>query len=176
MDTSFIELLKLILVLLAVIIGFTLTGIANNVLVKGEAFEFKILIRGIVKTLTACAGLIVIAYVCTIIDLSGLGFEPQTAITSGILVYSAKLIRNAFGLLGLSKMGKDEKEDDEPLLKKKENLGSLADNFEFDTDRDEGNSLKVEKESIEFEGLNIEEVQNNMESDVEIGSNSNAVG
>lgn len=173
MNTSFLELLKLIMVLLAVIVGFTLTGIANNVLVKGQAFDYRILIKGLVKTLTACAGLIVIAYVCTIIDLSGLGFEPQTAITSGILVYSAKLIRNAFGLLGLSKFGKDEKEDNEPLLREKEDNGSLADNFEFDANRDEGNSLKIE-EKIEFEELNVKEIQNNEESNTEI--NPNAVG
>lgn len=173
MNTSFLELLKLIMVLLAVIVGFTLTGIANNVLVKGQAFDYRILIKGLVKTLTACAGLIVIAYVCTIIDLSGLGFEPQTAITSGILVYSAKLIRNAFGLLGLSKFGKDEKEDNEPLLREKENNGSLIDNFEFDTNRDEGNSLKIE-EKTEFEELDVKEIQNNEESNAEI--NPNAVG
>ena len=110
-NPQFVELTKLIIVLSAVVLGYILTGIANNCLVNDEAFEVKILIKGIVKTLTACVSLIIVAYVCTIIDLSGLGFEPQTAITSGIIVYTAKLIRNAMGLLGLTKAGKEDKED-----------------------------------------------------------------
>ena len=105
---EFVEIVKLIVVLFAVIVGYTFTGIANNCLVKNEKFDIIVLIKGLAKTLTACLSLIIVAYVCTIIDLSGLGFQPQTAITSGIVVYSAKLIRNAFGLLGLSKNGKDE--------------------------------------------------------------------
>lgn len=108
-NPQFVEITKLIAVLAAVIIGYILTGIANNCLVNGEKFEFSILIKGICKTLTACLGLIIVAYVCTIIDLSSLGFKPQTAITSGIIVYTAKLIRNAMGLLGLNKEGKEDK-------------------------------------------------------------------
>ncbi len=110
-NSQFVELTKLIIVLSAVVLGYILTGIANNCLVNDEAFEVKILIKGIVKTFTACISLIIVAYVCTIIDLSGLGFEPQTAITSGIIVYTVKLIRNAMGLLGLTKAGKEDKED-----------------------------------------------------------------
>lgn len=110
-NPHFVELTKLIAVLYAVVVGYILTGIANNCLVNGEPFDIKVLIKGIIKTLTACVSLIIVAYVCTIIDLSGLGFEPQTAITSGIIVYTAKLIRNAMGLLGLTKAGKENKED-----------------------------------------------------------------
>ena len=110
-NPHFIELTKLIAVLSAVVLGYILTGIANNCLVNNEKFEISTLVKGIVKTLTACVSLIIVAYVCTIIDLSGLGFEPQTAITSGIIVYTAKLIRNAMGLLGLTKAGKEDKED-----------------------------------------------------------------
>jgi hypothetical protein len=110
-NPHFVELTKLIAVLYAVVVGYILTGIANNCLVNGEPFDIKVLIKGIVKTITACVSLIIVAYVCTIIDLSSLGFEPQTAITSGIIVYTAKLIRNAMGLLGLTKAGKENKED-----------------------------------------------------------------
>lgn len=109
-NPHFVELTKLIAVLYAVVVGYILTGIANNCLVNGEPFDIKVLIKGIVKTITACVSLIIVAYVCTIIDLSSLGFEPQTAITSGIIVYTAKLIRNAMGLLGLTKNGKEDKE------------------------------------------------------------------
>ena len=118
---------------------------------NGEKFEFSILIKGICKTLTACLSLIIVAYVCTIIDLSSLGFQPQTAITSGILVYSAKLIRNAMGLLGLNKEGKEDKDNIDPLskIKKEEinNVESIDDDFEQveipNDDKQDDNSIAV---------------------------------
>jgi len=148
--SQFIEITKLIAVLAAVIIGYILTGIANNCLVNGEKFEFSILIKGICKTLTACLSLIIVAYVCTIIDLSSLGFQPQTAITSGILVYSAKLIRNAMGLLGLNKDGKENQNNPEPILYNKEeinNIESIDNDFEQvelpNNDKQDDNSIAV---------------------------------
>jgi hypothetical protein len=150
-NPQFVEITKLIAVLAAVIIGYILTSIANNCLVNGEKFEFSILIKGICKTLTACLSLIIVAYVCTIIDLSSLGFQPQTAITSGILVYSAKLIRNAMGLLGLNKEGKEDKDNIDPLskIKKEEinNVESIDNDFEQveipNDDKQDDNSIAV---------------------------------
>ena len=160
MNSEFLELLKLILVLFAVVDGYILTGIANNCLVNDEPFELKKLVKGLVKAFTACSALIIVAYVCTIIDLSGLGFKPQTAITSGILVYSAKLIRNAMGLLGLNKEGKEDKDNTDPLLRKEEII--------IENKNDEGEPLKVEEEN-DFEEIDIyNDSQNNTSDNIEI--------
>jgi hypothetical protein len=162
-NAEFIELTKLVGLLFSVVAGFVLTGIANNCLVKDEPFEGKRLVKGLVKAFTACAGLIVVSYVCTIIDLSGLGFEPKTAITSGILVYSAKLIRNAFGLLGLSKNGKEEKDsEDEPLLRKEVDTNNI----------NEGESLNIEE--ADFEDIDLYKDSQKEASDIE--SDPKAVG
>ncbi len=168
MNSEFLNLVKLVGVLFAVVVGFTLTGIANNCLVGDEPFEGKRLAKGLVKAFIACTGLIIIAYVCTIIDLSGLGFKPQTAITSGILVYSAKLIRNAMGLLGLNRYGKEEKEDNVDSLLRKEEV--IAENNNFN----EGESLKVE-EDADFEEVNLYDRSQKESSDIN-NIDSNAVG
>ena len=118
------------------------------------------MVKGLVKAFTACSALIIVAYVCTIIDLSGLGFKPQTAITSGILVYSAKLIRNAMGLLGLNKEGKEDKDNTDPLLRKEEII--------IENKKDEEESLKVEEEN-DFEEIDIyNDSQNNTSDNIEI--------
>lgn len=101
----FIEAVKLIGLLLAIIVMYVISGIVNNVLVKGQDFEFKRLIVGITKAVVACASLIVLAYLSStdLIDLSTIGFQPKTFVSSGIIFYGSKLLSNITSLIGINK-------------------------------------------------------------------------
>jgi len=101
MNKEFIDVLVLIEVLFTIVVTYIIAGTAEGVLIDGEAFDPKKLARGILKAITACGSLIVIAYAFTVVDLRTLGFYPNTVITSGIAVYAAKLIGKAMHLLGL---------------------------------------------------------------------------
>jgi len=99
----FIDSVKLIGILLAVIVMYIITGIICNVLIDGEPFEWKRFWVGIIKALAACASLIVLAFVASsdLIDLSSIGFNPKTFISSGILLYGSKLLKNVSKLIGI---------------------------------------------------------------------------
>jgi hypothetical protein len=115
MNQEFKDVLVLIEVLFAVVVSYIIAGTAEGVLVNNEAFDPKKLFRGILKAITACGSLIVISYAFTVVDLHNLGFYPNTVITSGIAVYTTKLIIKAMQLLGLKfpKSGdKNNVEDD----------------------------------------------------------------
>ena len=104
MSKEFVYVLQLIEILFAVVVAYILAGIAEGVLVKNEKFDVVKLRNGVLKVLTACMSLIVMAYAFTVVDLSNLGFYPKTIITSGIAVYTGKLISKAMELLGLSEL------------------------------------------------------------------------
>lgn len=101
MNQEFKDVLILVEVLFAIVVSYIIAGTAEGVLVNNEAFDPKKLGRGILKAITACGSLIVISYAFTVVDLHTLGFYPNTVITSGIAVYTTKLIIKAMQLLGL---------------------------------------------------------------------------
>lgn len=101
----FIDSLRLIIILFAVIVMYVVSGVTANVLVKKETFEWNRLWTGCLKALIACLSLGVLAFVSSaeLIDLSELGFVPKTFITSGIVLYGKKLLTNIMELIGLNK-------------------------------------------------------------------------
>lgn len=98
---------KLIGILFVLIVLNIAAGTVASVLIEGDPFDKKFFVTGIIKAFVACIALIALAYVFGVVDLSALGFEPQTAISSGIAVYAAKLLRNVTKLIGIGKQ-KDE--------------------------------------------------------------------
>ena len=77
--------------------------IASTTVDKIE-FDKKKFIDGLVKVIITAIGLIILAYAFDKIDLSSIGYTPNTVITTGIVVYSTKLLFNIIKLLGLSNM------------------------------------------------------------------------
>ncbi len=120
---SFFEELKMIGILWMVVVGYIVSGTASGCFVKHESFDIKKFLNGICKSIIACGNLIIIAYILTIIDLSSLGFDSSTIINSGIIVYSAKILRNSLYLLGITKDGK-EKSNEGSILDGLEELGA----------------------------------------------------
>lgn len=101
----FVEAVKLIGILLATIVMYIVAGLTANIFICGDKFDVKILFTGIIKAVIACISLIVLAYISSsdIIDLSSIGFQPKTFISSGILLYASKLLSNVAKLIGIGK-------------------------------------------------------------------------
>lgn len=110
-NPEFLENLKMIGILWVTVVGYILSGTATHCLTgKHENFSWNKFLTGIAKSIVACVSLILIAYILTIIDLSALGFDSNTIINAGVLIYAAKMLSNAMYLLGISKDGKESNE------------------------------------------------------------------
>jgi hypothetical protein len=110
-NPEFLENLKMIGILWITVVGYILSGTATHCLTgKHEHFSWNKFLTGIAKSIVACVSLILIAYILTIIDLSALGFDSNTIINAGVLIYAAKMLSNAMYLLGISKDGKESNE------------------------------------------------------------------
>lgn len=110
-NPEFLENLKMIGILWITVVGYILSGTATHCLTgKHEQFSWAKFFTGIAKSIVACVSLILIAYILTIIDLSALGFDSNTIINAGVLIYAAKMLSNAMYLLGISKDGKETDE------------------------------------------------------------------
>jgi hypothetical protein len=154
MNQEFKDVLVLIEVLFAVVVSYIIAGTAEGVLVNNEAFDPKKLGRGILKAITACGSLIVISYAFTVVDLHNLGFYPNTVITSGIAVYTTKLIIKAMQLLGLKfpksgdKNNVEEAEIDELLRSRLNKLDEAAKDAGVENE-EEGDAEPIDPNAVE---------------------------
>ena len=143
---EFTEVITLIGILFITVIGYIITGMVDAFTNNGESFDKKKFFNGILKAFTACCCLILISYAFTIIDLSSLGFYPKTAITSGIIVYTGKLVGKAMRLLGLTITGKEIKKD----------ASSSNDNTESE----------VEESDVDLNDIAAKIIENNKKSEI----------
>lgn len=181
MSVEFIEDLKMIGILWVVVVGYIISGTASGCFVKHEKFDIHKLSNGIVKAIIACANLIIIAYILTIVDLSSLGFNSSTIINSGIVVYCAKILKNSMYLLGITKDGKENSKEGS-ILDQVGNLdGSTEDIDPVEEINNMVNNISNEydldpEENIEIEP-NMEEDLSDGEADIEEDlSDGEAVG
>ena len=100
--TEFLLSTKLVGVLFILIVLNIVSGTVASVMIEGEPFDKQFFVTGVVKAFVACIAMIALAYVFGVVDLTPLGFEPKTAISSGIAVYAAKLLKNVSKLIGIN--------------------------------------------------------------------------
>lgn len=96
------ECIKNLPILFACIVANIAAGTLASVTIDKISFDKKTLIDGIVRAIVVAVGLIILAYAFDRVDLSGLGYTPATVVSTGILVYAAKLLTNIVKLIGLS--------------------------------------------------------------------------
>lgn len=188
-NEAFLETVKMIGLLWITVMGYILSGTATHCLTgKREQFNVITFFTGIGKAIVACVSLILIAYILTIIDLSSLGFDSNTIINAGILVYAGKIIKNSMYLLGITKDGKESNEtgsiihtmeeevhDDvkeEETVVEEEPVAEVADSSTTDVVEEAVAEENVEEEviveNLESEYTDEEDFVHSMEEDSEI--------
>lgn len=156
-NPEFLENLKMIGILWVTVVGYILSGTATHCLTgKHENFSWNKFLTGIAKSIVACVSLILIAYILTIIDLSALGFDSNTIINAGVLIYAAKMLSNAMYLLGISKDGKESNEAGSILT-------SMDDIVEDTEEEEEETPVVVEKTAPVEETVSKEVVEEPVE-------------
>lgn len=90
-------------VLCALIVANIAAGTANSLAVQKTTFDKKRMVEGVVKAIVAIIGVFALAYAFDTINLESIGFTPMTIISTGIIVYAAKLGINLVKILGLEK-------------------------------------------------------------------------
>ena len=96
------ECVKNLPILFACIVANIAAGTLASVSIDKISFDKKVLIDGIARAIIVAVGVVVLAYAFDKVDLSGLGYTPATIVSTGILVYAAKLLGNIVKLIGLS--------------------------------------------------------------------------
>lgn len=81
--------------------GNIAAGTLASVTIDKINFDKTTFINGICKAIVAGVGIIILAYAFDKIDLSALGFQPNTVVNAGIIAYAAKLGINVIKLLNL---------------------------------------------------------------------------
>lgn len=81
--------------------GNIAAGTLASVTIDKIKFDKTTFINGICKAIVAGVGIIILAYAFDKIDLSALGFQPNTVVNAGIIAYAAKLGINVIKLLNL---------------------------------------------------------------------------
>lgn len=82
--------------------GNIAAGTLASVTIDQIKFDKVTFINGICKAVIAGVGIIILAYAFDKIDLSSLGFQPNTVVNAGIIAYAAKLGGNVIKLLNLT--------------------------------------------------------------------------
>lgn len=96
------ECIKNLPILFACIVANIAAGTLASVSIDKISFDKKVLVDGIARAIIVAVGIVVLAYAFDKVDLSGLGYTPATVVSTGILVYAAKLLGNIVKLIGLS--------------------------------------------------------------------------
>ena len=81
--------------------GNIAAGTLASVTIDKIKFDKTTFINGICKAIIAGVGIIILAYAFDRIDLSALGFQPNTVVNAGIIAYATKLGINVIKLLNL---------------------------------------------------------------------------
>lgn len=96
------ECIKNLPILFLCIVANIAAGTLASVSIDKISFDKKKLVDGIARAAVVAVGVIVLAFAFDRLDLSSLGFTPATVVSTGIVVYAAKLGTNVIKLLGLS--------------------------------------------------------------------------
>jgi hypothetical protein len=169
MNVEFLQDIRMVGVLWIVVVGYIVSGTACSCLVREDKFDTKKFINGIIKSIVACGSLIIVAYIFTVMDLTALGFNADTIINAGSMVYTAKILRNAMFLLGITKDGKEAKNEGSILSGISDIEG--AENFEVEpqeSEKDDTEEDFLEDEVDEEEDQEKEESSDELEEDNEI--------
>lgn len=84
--------------------GNIAAGTLASVTIDQIKFDKVTFINGICKAVIAGVGIIILAYAFDKIDLSSIGFQPNTVVNAGIIAYAAKLGGNVIKLLNLTNL------------------------------------------------------------------------
>lgn len=82
--------------------GNIAAGTLASMTIDQIKFDKVTFVNGICKAVIAGVGIIILAYAFDKIDLSSIGFQPNTVVNAGIIAYAAKLGGNVIKLLNLS--------------------------------------------------------------------------
>lgn len=96
------EVATMIPVLGILIICNIISGTCKSLTVLKINFDWERMKLGLVKAVVAVICILVLCLVFGKFDLSSIGFTPSTIMSTGILVYTAKVANNLFGILGIS--------------------------------------------------------------------------
>lgn len=96
------EVASMIPVLGILIICNIISGTCKSLTVLKIKFDWEKMKLGLVKAVVAIICILVLCVVFGKFDLSSIGFTPSTIMSTGILVYTAKVANNLFGILGIS--------------------------------------------------------------------------
>ena len=82
-------------------------GVYNNIENIKENFDWRKLVKGIIKSACVALAFLGLAYVFdatgTIIDTGVFEVNPEMIMTSAIILYAGKAIQNLMGILGVTK-------------------------------------------------------------------------
>ncbi|MDP4134042.1 MAG: hypothetical protein Q8882_08525 [Bacillota bacterium] len=88
---------------LAVAMGLNiLLGIYNKVEVKKFAFDWKVLVKGIIKAGIVFGTFIGLAFCFDYMDLSSIGISPDVVMSSSIIIYITKILNNLKDILAIN--------------------------------------------------------------------------
>lgn len=97
-----IECIKYLPVLFLCIAGYMITGVLASTTIDKISFDKKYFLNGIVKVVVISVSIIILAYAFEIVDMSSIGYTPVTIVSTGIVVYATKLLKNIIKLLKLT--------------------------------------------------------------------------
>ena len=87
-------------------------GLYNNISNIKECFDWKKLLNGVIKAACISAAFIGLAYCFdatgTVIDVGVFDITPELIMTSAIILYVAKGLKNLASILGVNSRSKDE--------------------------------------------------------------------
>lgn len=96
------ECIKYLPVMFLCIFGYMITGVLASTSIDKISFDKTYFINGIVKAVVVSVSVIILAYAFEIVDMSSLGYTPVTVVSTGIVVYATKLLKNIIKLLKLT--------------------------------------------------------------------------
>nr|DAO78330.1 MAG TPA: hypothetical protein [Caudoviricetes sp.] len=96
------EVAKLLPILFACMGGNILSGTLASMTIDKFKFNPIRFFDGIVRAAVAGVCLLILAYASQKIDLSSIGYSATTIVSTGIVLYAAKMAKNLIKLVGLS--------------------------------------------------------------------------
>lgn len=115
---SMIECINSMIILLALMVTNLLLGTINSLAICNIKFDVRRMVEGVCKAIGIAVGSVVLAYAFDNFDLSGLGYTPMTVLSTAIIAYFAKCMRNMIKILGLESKLPIEKTPEEAQLER----------------------------------------------------------
>lgn len=96
------EVAKLLPILFACMAGNVVAGTLASMTIDKFKFNPVRFFDGIARAIVAGVCVLILAYASKIIDLSAIGYQPVTIVSTGIILYATKMAKNLIKLIGLS--------------------------------------------------------------------------